>query len=263
MIDRDNNLEEYRGRARSYRVGLFISDLHGKNHYGYDAHEYYQALSKSGYDALFMRYTHLGTQDVRRKIKVPNHFIPWSVDTNTFYPREKTIDVSFTGCTDNIVYPFRTKIYEELPRVIKRNNTNKSVTSIITTLPKDFYGSRISQWKKAKNVYVGERYADLLGRSRISIFTSSIYRYPLLKYFEAMASGCCVLADDPACCGELDFWGNFYPIIEDDWVKPFYYYLNAPDKSKRMGHKATRLIKTRHSHSVRADEFVRLLKKIG
>lgn len=263
VIDRDNNLEEFRGHARSYRIGLFISDLHGKHHYNLDALQYYQALSKSGYDALFMRYTHLKTTDVRRRIKVPTHFVPWSVDTNTFYTREKTVDVTFCGAVDPTVYPLRTKIYQELPHIIKNNPIKTSVSYISKTIPQGFYGSTISQWKGVKNVYVGEAYADLLGRSLISIFDCSIYRYPILKYFESMASGCCVLADTPACCIELGMYKKFYPIDYKDWIKPLYYYLDSPNKAKRMGHKASNFIREKHSHRVRADEFVRLLKKIG
>jgi len=57
VIDRDNNLLERRSPNRAYRIGVFISDLHGKHYYGVsNPVEYAKLINKSDYDAVFMRY---------------------------------------------------------------------------------------------------------------------------------------------------------------------------------------------------------------
>jgi hypothetical protein len=42
-----------------------------------------------------------------------------------------------------------------------------------------------------------ERYAAMLGRTKLALVCSSIYRYGLAKYVEAAAAGCCVVGDAP------------------------------------------------------------------
>lgn len=59
--------------------------------------------------------------------------------------------------------------------------------------------------KMKKNVFVGQNYAKELNRSKIVLTCDSVFKYPLMKYFEITACNALLLASYSKELGDLGF----------------------------------------------------------
>jgi len=263
VIDRDNNLHNRKPskRKRRYKIGLFLSDLHGKHHYGLNNPVLFaDFVNEAGYDAVFMRYRLLyGTSYqpdvVWRRLSPRTYFIPWSVDPDKFKPsREKHIDVSSLGSAYKC-YPLRREINKGLPFVCRgRKLVHKPAPSGAT------YERSIPAMKEGGFI-VGEDYERTLADTRIFITGCSKYRYPLQRFFQATAAGCMLMVNQPSDAKELGFYNDrqYFMIDENTWEPALSYFLDHPDEVRviaRSGRKNTLL---NHTHRVRAEEFLEVL----
>ena len=265
VIDKDNNLLNHKPQSKKYRVALFVSDLHGKYYYGiHNPLDYRELLDNAGYHAVFYRYAHIcGTSystNMFWEIGANCYWVPWSVDTKLFKSKtpwnKRKYDVTFIGSVFD-VYHLRKLIVEKLPHI------DLPITRFIGTAP----SGEIWTWaidKLQKTHYVGQRYAELLDQSKILIFGSSIYRYPILKYFEGMASGCLVMANEPTRARQLGLVdkSTYIEINEDNWERKLEQYL-LPDRMEaesiaKIGYDTAHKF---HSHEFRAKEFIEILEK--
>lgn len=263
VIDKDDNLHNRKPRGEKYRVGLFVSDLHGKHHYGiHNPLDFRKLLDSAGYHAVFYRYARIcGTSypaDMFWDIGANCFFVPWSVDMKLFKPstpwNDRKYDVTFIGSVFD-VYHIRKLIVERLPHI------DLPITRFIgVSPPGEIWTWDIESLRKTH--YVGQRYADLLDQSKILIFGSSIYRYPILKYFEGMASGCLVMANQPTCADQLGLVdkSSYVEITEDNWENKLLQYLFS-DRAVGEGIAKTGcdMAQRLHCHERRAREFVEIL----
>lgn len=266
VIDKDNNLHNHKPQSQKYRVGLFVSDLHGKHHYGiHNPMDFRELLDHAGYHAVFYRYAHVcGTSyptNLFWEIGANCCFVPWSVDAKKLFKSktpwdDRKYDVTFIGSVFD-VYHIRKLIVERLPHI------DLPITRFIGSSPSgEIWTWNIDELQKTH--YVGQRYADLLDQSKIFIFGSSIYRYPILKYFEGMASGCLVMANQPTRARELGFVdkSSYVEITEDDWERKIEQYLFndriVAEDIARTGYNMTCKF---HCHEYRAKEFIEILGK--
>lgn len=256
--DRDNF--KFAPHNRHYRTGVFISDLHGKFSHGiHKPKGFVDLLNRYNYDAVFMKYRTVHGTDAdpeifMKKLKARKFFIPWSVNPTLFYPRKKDVDACFTGAI-GVKYRLRQNIYDNLEHVAK------GYKIICVTSPSgNTYKRKIDQLKT--DYYVGTRYTDLLGRSKITLFDCSRHLYPVQKYFEVPASGCLVMADEPSDAKLLGFVdGETYVRVGlDDWKEKLLYYLKSPEEMADIAQKGMRMIRKRHTHDIRARQFVKVLE---
>jgi len=244
---------------RSYRVGVCLSDLHAKfDHNIFTAVMFRDYLKTLNYDKYFMKYMevhntrvnpHLFTEAFRGKIE----HLPWSIDTARFTPKEKTVDAAFLGAVGG-VYPLRVSIWDDMYHVCRGYKIVKSLSPPGKTFSRDVH--------TVDHKYVGDKYSDLLNSTRIMLFGSSKYRYPVQKYFESAASGCLMLADKPATAKRLGLKNgvNFIDIHENSWRDEVQYYLENREECHRIAEAGYRNAVARHSHEVRAKEFLEMLR---
>lgn len=266
VIDSDDGFELQVDRG--YKVGAFISDLHGKwNKDAATPASFVRLINSTGYDAVFLKYLYVyGTsaspdiflEGLRSKV----FFLPWSVDPDKFKPLEpKEWDVTFLGRADDlgVLYPLRVRLWKE--GGLRRFCDARGLRLLRGRSPKGkTYDRKISTLED--RFWVGRRYAEALGRTRFFIFGSSRHNYPLQKYFEGMASGCVVVADEPGGAEELGFVdGESYVEIDgDNWRQRLDYFIKHSGAAKRVADNGRKLVLRAHSHEVRAKEFVSMLE---
>ena len=262
VIDADNAYHLPKPDKRSYQIAHFITDIHAKHHYGLASPvAYAQLINGVGYDKLFLRYKHLYGTKYRPDafwdwLKPKKHWLPWSVDDKKHQPgREKNIDVAFIGTTGTC-YPLRNLIKEGLYYVARGKRV------VVSEAPRGKTYERMVESLKQSHL-VGESYRDALGRTRILIYGCSVYRYPLQKFFEATASKCLVMCNEPSGAKELGFIdGKTYVMIDEgDWEEKLQYYLANVGEADRMRRGGLKNTLMKHNHEVRAKQFLEALNQ--
>ena len=259
VIDRDNNLHEKKPENRRYKVGHFMSDLHGKHHYGITSPvEYAELINKAEYDAVFMRYPLLYGARYQPKvvhdwIKCEKHWVPWSVDDKWYHPKPKKIDVAFIGTTGPC-YPLRNMIWENLYYVARGHKVLREQA------PRGKTYERVVKTLKDTHL-VGERYRDALAETRILLFGCSIYRYVLQKFFVAPASQCMVMSNEPAMAKRLGFVDGktYVEVDEGNWEELLLHYLENPDAVRQIARNGMKNVLMNHNHRVRAEQWLEMI----
>lgn len=196
------------------------------------------------FDAIFTvidkrGVTEFGREMVRRKAQ----WLPLSVDSARFrrVKLPKAYDICLLGNLNPVVYPFRLKALEYLSK--------KSYSVLLT--PR-----------------YGEEYVKAINQSRVFLTCSGFCKFPVMKYFEAMACGALLLADDPLDAEELGFKPdtNYLSLGAEfeetrlqrtlDWA-----FTHVGD-TETIGRAAAELVKQRHSNEVRAQELFRTLESL-
>jgi len=114
-----------------------------------------------------------------------------------------------------------------------------------------------------KKWLVGEDYAKTVAQSKIFIFGSSIFRYPLTKYMEGMMSGSLVMADEPWHAEECHFkdgW-NYVKINENNWQEKLEYYLKNDRERETIAQRGYETAMKYHTTNIRAKQFIDILKQ--
>lgn len=263
VIDRDNNLHNRKPskRKRSYKVGLFISDLHGKHHYGLKTPvEFVEMINKAGYDGVFMRYkyvygTHYSPDVAWRLLRPDVYFVPWSVDPERFQPsRSKPVDVAAIGSAYRC-YPLRRSINASIYYACRGRKILVKTAPTGGTFERDVPGMR------DRGFLVGEDYEKALGDTRIFITGCSIYSYPLQKLFQSTAAGCMLLCNEPSTAKLLGFLNDrtYFMINEYTWEQALKYFLENPTEVRVMARRGRKNTLLHHTHRVRAEEFLEVL----
>lgn len=263
VLDRERRYEKF-SVNRCYKIGAYLSDLHGR--YSLDIYEPLDQISyvnKFGYDAAFLKYKYIhgstcSSNIFLKKLKPKVLFLPWSVNPEEFKPlKNKRWNIAFIGTLGNPeVYPLRHEIWNNLPTYY----TGRKLKVLMKTRPTK--AQLISRAKGNPKFFVGRKYADALGRTRFFIFGCSIYRYSLIKFFEAMSAGCTVFADAPSSARELGFVDGvtYVGINRNNWQTKVEYHLNNPGDARKIALNARKLILRKHSHEIRAKQFLKMLK---
>jgi len=260
VIDRDNNLHNKKPRNRSYKVGHFMSDLHGKHRYNTsNPVEYAELLNKVNYDAVFMRYTHIHGTSYRPdvvydRLKCAKHWVPWSVDPDLFLPKPKTVDVSFIG-TLGSCYPLRKLMWSGLYYVARGHKITRETSPRGKTYERDVESL-------TETHLVGKRYRDALAETRIFMFGCSTYRYPIQKFFEATASGCCVLSDAPSMAKKLGLidGDTYVETYEEEWEDKLLVLLDDQKLVRKIARRGLKNTLEHHTHKTRATSFLEMLE---
>jgi spore maturation protein CgeB len=259
VIDSEYNFDV--NFPRNYPICRFISDLHALYERNIKTPEsFLDLINKSEYDFIFFSCKYIYGTNVEpdffiKNLKPKMYILPWSTDAKKFNPSPyKDIDITFLGAV-NKYYPLREIIKKELPLFAKKNNYKIINPCRILLVPKFLQRNDILE--KLPYYQYGKKYVNTLNRSKILIFCSSIYKYPVLKYFEGMASGCLVMADEPGGSKELGFKDgyNFVKINKENWKEKVSYYLENEEERNKIGANARDTILKYHTHNIRAKEM--------
>jgi len=270
-------------KRRRYKVATYVADLQRW------PSQHVARLNTFGYDAVLMMYVKLASaltfKDRRRRaglgllpvdsefymknLKIPYFHMAPCIDPNRFKPTDKPpkYDVTFlaaTGlaclaATGLACYPLRNDIWTELPQLARENGWRilRRESPIGRSL------NRSIMLLTEKGAFVGEMYAETLARSKVFIFGTSVFKYPLLKFPESMACKSCVMADIPLTAEELHLvpdW-NFVAITQEDWKDKLKYYLSHDEEREEIAQRGYETVMKYHTTDVRARELVDWLEK--
>lgn len=215
---------------RSYKVACFLADMHYNYSLGGGPERICEAFNAVGYDLLITLIKHLklagGYPDFwsidpdyyQKHLKMPIHHSPACIDPATFRDLhlQRYIDASFLGCAVPSFYPIRYSIAVNLQPFAAATHLN-----VVVGGPPEHtepYKKHIPTLYK-QGAIVGERYVEVLNRSKCFLFDSSVFGYTVYKFFEAQACGALCLSDPPLDMDAVHLIPeeNFIPITINNW----------------------------------------------
>jgi len=263
-------------KRRRYKVATYVADLQRW------PSQHVARLNTFGYDAALMMYVKLASaltfknrrtraglgllpidsEFYIKNLKIPYFHMAPCIDPNRFKPTDKPpkYDVTFLAATGLACYPLRNDIWANLPHLAKSNKWRilRRQSPVGRSL------NRSIMLLSERNAFVGKRYVEALSRSKVFIFGTSIFKYPLLKFPESMACKSCAMADTPLTAEELHFipdW-NFVAITQENWKDKLKYYLSHDEEREEIAQRGYETVMRYHTTDVRAKELVDWLGKI-
>ena len=255
---------------RRYKVATITADLHK------DPADYLRTLKVEQWDAFLMLYTVLGAEIDRRKglgwkktdanlfrreLNAPIFNLTPSIEPSIFnmFHSERDLDALFLGNATNYIYPLRNSIYNNLKALGIKNKW----TTLARWSPKGQSLKRKKAEYLEKGHIVGSKYANRLSRAKCFLFGTSVFKYPLLKFFEATASGACVFSDLPLQWEKfhLDPRKNMVNINVDNWQEKLKYYLDNQGERKKVALAGYKMTMKHHTNDVRALELTNFLEE--
>ncbi|WP_261132632.1 glycosyltransferase [Bacillus sp. Marseille-Q3570] len=179
-------------------------------------------------------------------------WLPHHVPGHIFYDqkRPRDIDMLMVGSLIEHLYPLRVKMYNHY-----RNFSD------FTYFQHPGY-RHVNSSKKG--IITGNSYAEALNRSKLFLTCDSIYHFPVLKYFEALACGTLLLASGSKELEALGFIDGqtFIQVTEANFATKANYYLRNEQERSRIVSKGMELIHERHTTEIRAKQLLGRIRKI-
>lgn len=236
------------------------------------------ATANTGFDGILMRYLYSPYRKTPLLFNLalytrfdPNYYLdnlnlarqhfPWFTDSRIYRPvEEKMYEVVFLGAHRRRIYPLRHRIYRELPRLSER----KGWRCLVRGRPPGRTPLRDIGELERQGYIVGPRYAETVAKAKVFVFGTSIFRYPVSKFFEIMGSGTLVMADKPQSAEELHFEAgeNYVEINRDDWKEKLEYYLEDDVERERIARNGYETVMKYHTSETRARQLVDFLSKL-
>ncbi|MBG9536981.1 hypothetical protein ABE42_41550 [Bacillus thuringiensis] len=230
----------------SIPIGMIMHDLH------YQVNYRKQFIINNNIKYLFVHYRDAFKNNynefIDRMIWFP-HYINPEIFKN--YNQPKSIDFLMMGCVYPDIYPLRDKILNTLHS--KENFTYYSHP-----------GYQASSYDEKSHI-VGKRYAKEINRAKIFFTCDSIYHYPLMKYYEVLASNTLLLAPDSKELQDLGFIPNvhFISINEDNFMELGERFLKSYETlGKRITENGYKMIHKYHTVEQRAIYFTNIVEFI-
>lgn len=166
--------------------------------------------------------------------------LPFSIDTNIYKNLDikRDIDVFAVFTTRSEIYPNR----ERVQRLIK------SIGGISTFT------------KKVQH----QDYINKINRSKICITSNNKFRSLSIKYYEIMACGRLLMADEPEDLNELGFTNGKHLVIYkslDDLKNKILYYLSHEKEREDIAKQGMDFVRTNHNNVVRVKQFTEIIEK--
>lgn len=227
------------------RKGVLIEDQHG------DVLEYTKKYVNNGFDVFFTRYNNI----LERHPWLENQNIKWlphGFDPKVFknYSCMRNYDCLMVGRIQPKVYPIRWKAHRQL--------SNSSVCYNRVERPEENTSMQL-RWP------TNGEYAHLISCSKITFACMSIFKYPVMKFFEIPACNSALFADYN---NELEDLG-FKPDVNmvslngvDNIVELVKGWLNSPKELRELSQNGYDMVHENHTASVRARQLVDYLEEI-
>ena len=252
---------------RNYKVATYIVDLHRQ------PNKYIHRLNSSGMDAVLMTTIRLGKQIIGGPpqsispnyyidhLEIPFFHMPPCTNPEIYKPiaGKKQFDASFFGANIQLYYPLRQLMWIELPLLAEREGWK----TLIRDAPPGKALNRSKSRLAREGHFVGEKYATALALSKVFLFGTSVFKYPLMKFYEGMACGTCVMADIPLSAEELHLipdW-NFVSIDKSNWKEKLKYYLKHDNEREEIAQRGYEMVMKHHTAEVRAKQLLRFLEE--
>jgi Glycosyl transferases group 1 len=225
--------------------GMIVHDLH------YNPKLRERMMKLDCFKALFPHYKE-AFLNTFPSLKGKMHWFPHHVNENVFkdYQLKKKTDLLMVGANYPHLYPLRAKIMEEM----------KSFKGFKTFKHPGYRDIR----KNETDIISGTEYAKEINAAKLFITCDSIYHYPLLKYFEVLASNTLLLAPGSPELQELGFIDGqtFVEIDINNFEEKVHYYLKNDGERDAIAHKGYEMIHLRHTSSIRAKEMIAKIQTI-
>jgi hypothetical protein len=216
--------------SRSYKVACFLPDIHWNYGLNGGPDKIADLMNRNGYDAAITLIRHLamagGYPDLypiepdyyEKHLKMPMHHQPACINPALFRDLhlERSLDAAFLGSMGMPFYPLRYSIYFGLNRLAAYNNLKVTLGgSPSHTTP---YHKHIPTLY-GKGEIVGERYVEVLNKTKCFLFDTSVFRYTVYKFPEAQACGALCMSDPPLDMEAMHLIPeeNFIPITIANW----------------------------------------------
>lgn len=217
-------------------------------------------LLGNGFDIVFSTYCPpFCARDIfdtffSRRVQDAVIFVPWprSVDPSVFTvpAGPKRYDVTLLGAKRPDFYPLRRRMHDVF-----------SSADGITYFHRSHPGYKFVD---PDATLTGERYARVIGESRIFATCTGMYRLPFIKLYEATACGAVLMCDPPSGAEYLGLRGgdNFLPVCAATFERTARDYLRSPHEIDRIAANGRQLYVDRHTVQTRASEFVSIVTNL-
>lgn len=172
------------------------------------------------------------------ELGLKTNWLPLSVDGNRFRNLHipKIYDYCLLGNLNPTVYPLRVKML----RYLLDKKANVALTPAY-----------------------GDEYVKTINQSKMFLTCSGVCKFPVMKYYEAMACGAMLFADDPLDAEELGLKdGENYASVADivDLAEESDWYTTHVEEAEEVARRGEELVRQRHTNEVRAKELYEMLK---
>jgi spore maturation protein CgeB len=173
------------------------------------------------------------------------YLLPFSVDTDiykrTIDQSNRKFDVFSVFTTRDDIYPNRNSVHK-LVKSMEKNNNIKTIT----------------------HQCQHEEYINNINNSKIGITSNNKFKSLSIKYYEIMACGAMLLADEPEDLTELGFVNEQHLVIYEnieDLKDKILFYLKNPKSLRAISNQGMEFIHTNHNNKIRVQQFTDILKK--
>lgn len=118
--------------------------------------------------------------------------------------------------------------------------------------------------KDRSKYIIDEEFAKEINRAKMFLTCGSIYKYPVMKYFEVPGCNTLLIGETNGDLGELGFKDgvNFVAANRSNFYEKALYYLNHPEERQALTLAGYKFIHKNHTHQIRAQQFIRYVKEI-
>lgn len=219
--------------------GMFMHDLHYKKFHRK------RFIESENIQLVFTHYRNAFLKwypELTSKMVWFPHFIHPEIFKD--YGQCKTINYLMMGANYPNIYPLRNHFIHQLKKepgfIYHHHPGYRAVKS------------------NEKGIYAGNRYAMEINKAKIFLTCDSIYKYPLLKYFEVLACNTLLIASPSQELTELGFIDGTTFIAADQSNVLFKarHYLIYEEERKRIARNGFQMVMKRHTTEVRVKELL-------
>lgn len=175
-------------------------------------------------------------------------FLPFSVNPSHIkdWKLKKDIDFLLMGHIAES-YPFRATVRDQM----------KDVKGFV-------YHKHPGHLKPDRSLYIiDDAFGKEINRAKIFFSCGSIYKYPVMKYFEIPGCNTLLIAEENGDIIELGFKDgvNYVAADESNFYEKGLYYLKHDKKRKKIAKAGYNFIHKHHTHQVRVQQFISFIKE--
>lgn len=200
----------------------------------------HKLFNRDKYNLYFCVVSHEVRNLVKNGVCSKAFLLPFSIDTNIYknLNLKKDIDVFAVFTTNNKVYPNREKVHKLLKEM-------KGVSC---------FTKRVEH----------EDYINKINRSKICITSNNKFKSLSIKYYEIMACGSLLLADEPEDLKELGFIDGKHLVIYknlNDLKDKIFYYLDHEKEREEIAKIGMSFVREYHNNSYRVQQMTKVIQE--
>lgn len=200
----------------------------------------HKLFTRDKYDIYFCVVSHEVRNLEKNGICKKAYLLPFSIDIDIYknLNLQKDFDVFASFTTRNDIYPNREQVHELL-------RSMRPITS---------YVKRVEH----------ENYINKINRSKICITSNNKFKSLSIKYYEVMACGGFLLADEPEDLKELGFINGKHLVIYkdmNDLKNKILYYLSHEKEREQIALEGMNFVRENHNNSIRVQQMTKIIEE--